>query len=92
MDISSPRYAGSRPFPGNNYFFTCRTEHIFVFDDLGYAHIFFTSSAEHIFGAKNGGRFMKGYLTATGYMGYVDGRFVLFANETDYREYIDEQD
>jgi len=32
---------------------------------------------------------MKGYLTATGYMGYVDGRYVLFANETDYIEYID---
>ena len=35
---------------------------------------------------------MKGYVTATGYMGYVDGRYVLFSNESDYREYLDEQD
>lgn len=31
---------------------------------------------------------MKGYATAEGYMGYVEGRFVLFASETDYYEYI----
>ena len=52
---------------------------------------FFTSSGEHIFDAENGGHFMKGYLTATGYMGYVDGRYVLFSSESDYREYVDEK-
>ena len=35
---------------------------------------------------------MKGYTTATGYMGYVDGRYLLFASEQDYREYVSELD
>lgn len=33
---------------------------------------------------------MKGYVVADGYMGYVDGRYMLFADEYDYREYISE--
>ena len=33
---------------------------------------------------------MKGYITANGYMGLVDGRYVLFASEADYREYMEE--
>lgn len=33
---------------------------------------------------------MKGYTTDNGYMGYVDGRYMLFADESDYREYIEE--
>lgn len=32
---------------------------------------------------------MKGYVTANGYMGLVEGRYILFASETDYREYMD---
>lgn len=39
---------------------------------------------------KKGGIFMKGYFVADGYMGYVDGRYMLFADEDDYREYISE--
>lgn len=35
---------------------------------------------------------MKGYFTATGYMGYVDGRYVLFANEGDYLDYLAEKE
>lgn len=31
---------------------------------------------------------MKGYVVESGYMGYVDGEYILFADETDYREYI----
>lgn len=31
---------------------------------------------------------MKGYYTETGYMGYVDGRYMLFADETDYADYV----
>lgn len=31
---------------------------------------------------------MKGYVTASGYMGYVDGTYILFASEEDYREYM----
>lgn len=32
---------------------------------------------------------MKGYHTANGYMGLVDGDYMLFASEEDYREYVD---
>ena len=32
---------------------------------------------------------MKGFHTGEGYMGYVDGRYVLFASETDYYDYMD---
>ena len=31
---------------------------------------------------------MKGYVVDAGYMGYVGGRYMLFANEDDYREYF----
>ncbi len=31
---------------------------------------------------------MKGYHTASGYMGYVEGDYILFASEEDYREYM----
>jgi hypothetical protein len=31
---------------------------------------------------------MKGYITASGYMGYVNGAYILFACEEDYREYV----
>ena len=33
---------------------------------------------------------MKGYFTESGYMGYVDGRYVLFSSERDYIEYTEE--
>ena len=32
---------------------------------------------------------MKGYYNNNGYMGYVEGRWVLFACESDYREYME---
>ena len=32
---------------------------------------------------------MKGYNTASGYMGLVDGDYILFASEDDYREYLE---
>ena len=32
---------------------------------------------------------MKGYNTASGYMGLVDGSYMLFASEEDYREYME---
>ena len=32
---------------------------------------------------------MKGYYTANGYMGLVDGQYILFASEEDYQEYIE---
>lgn len=31
---------------------------------------------------------MKGYVTSAGYMGLVDGRYILFATETEYYEYM----
>lgn len=33
---------------------------------------------------------MKGYYVAAGYMGYVDGEYILFADECDYFEYMEE--
>lgn len=33
---------------------------------------------------------MKGYTTDGGYMGYVDGRYMLFADEGEYRSYIED--
>lgn len=32
---------------------------------------------------------MKGYNVEAGYMGYVDGGYMLFANEEDYKEYFE---
>ena len=32
---------------------------------------------------------MKGYTTAEGYMGFVNGRYMLFASETEYKEYVE---
>ncbi len=31
---------------------------------------------------------MKGYFTDSGYMGLVNGRYMLFASEDDYRDYL----
>lgn len=31
---------------------------------------------------------MKGYFVGEGYMGYVDGEYLLFADESDYRDYM----
>jgi len=41
--------------------------------------------------AQSGGKgnAMKGYVTETGYMGYVGGRYQLFASENDYYEYAE---
>ena len=33
---------------------------------------------------------MKGYVTESGYMGYVDGRYVLFSRESVYLECAEE--
>lgn len=33
---------------------------------------------------------MKGYVTDSGYMGYVDGHYILFASERDYLDYCGE--
>ena len=33
---------------------------------------------------------MQGYYSSEGYMGYVEGRYLLFASEADYEEYMDE--
>lgn len=32
---------------------------------------------------------MKGYIVGSGYMGLVDGSYILFASEEDYREYLE---
>ena len=33
---------------------------------------------------------MKGYVTAMGYMGFVEGRYILFCSESDYVDYVRE--
>ena len=33
---------------------------------------------------------MKGYTTSAGYMGYVDGEYILFASESDYYEFLED--
>jgi hypothetical protein len=33
---------------------------------------------------------MKGYNTAAGYMGYVEGEYILFSCEQDYYEFIND--
>lgn len=33
---------------------------------------------------------MKGYNTSNGYMGYVDGKYILFASENEYFEFMEE--
>ena len=33
---------------------------------------------------------MKGYVTASGYMGLIEGRYILFCSENDYVEYVKE--
>lgn len=33
---------------------------------------------------------MKGYVVSDGYMGYVNGKYMLFAGEEDYRDYIED--
>ncbi len=32
---------------------------------------------------------MKGYTVESGYMGYVDGEYMLFASEMDYEDYME---
>ena len=32
---------------------------------------------------------MKGFATQTGYYGYVNGRYMLFASEEDYWEFME---
>lgn len=33
---------------------------------------------------------LKGYYTDVGYMGYVNGTYILFVTESDYIEYVTE--
>ena len=35
---------------------------------------------------------MKGYNNSYGYMGYVGGRYMLFASEADYADYMSDRD
>lgn len=37
-----------------------------------------------------GGIMVKGYFVSNGYMGYVDGEYLLFADESDYMDYIED--
>ena len=33
---------------------------------------------------------MKGYNTSNGYMGYVEGNYILFASEREYFEFMED--
>ena len=33
---------------------------------------------------------MKGYYTSSGYMGYVDGKYILFASDKEYFEFMED--
>ena len=33
---------------------------------------------------------MKGYVTSNGYMGYVDGKYSLFASDKEYYEFMED--
>lgn len=33
---------------------------------------------------------MKGYATSNGFMGYVEDRYILFASEADYYDYMED--
>lgn len=33
---------------------------------------------------------MKGFNTSDGYVGFVEGRYILFASEADYFEYMND--
>lgn len=33
---------------------------------------------------------MKGYAVTDGYMGMVEGKYMLFASEADYRDYLED--
>lgn len=35
---------------------------------------------------------LKGYYTSNGYMGYVNGVYILFADSTEYEEYMSDED
>jgi len=35
---------------------------------------------------------MKGYTIGSGYMGLVNGNYMLFASDYEYQEYLDETD
>ena len=35
-------------------------------------------------------RARDGYVTAMGYMGFVEGRYILFSSESDYVDYVRE--
>ena len=35
---------------------------------------------------------MRGYYTRSGYYGMVDGRYMLFASESDYFEFVSERE
>lgn len=34
---------------------------------------------------------IKGYVVSSGYMGYVDGKYILFATEQEYLDYVEEE-
>ena len=48
-------------------------------------------SAEHIGANNREASSMRGYYVSSGYYGLVDGRYLLFASESDYFEAMEEE-
>ena len=44
----------------------------------------------YVYSKKNRSLNMKGYIVNNGYMGYIGGRYLLFASERDYREFMED--
>lgn len=68
------------------FFVLCKSQiSDFINDILLLEHKFVRTA-----GDAKGGDMMKGYAVESGYMGYVDGAYMLFASETDYVDYMAE--
>ncbi len=55
----------------------------------GTEHRVFSNQVKESNGDEEADR-MKGFHTSTGYMGLVEGRYILFTSESDYYEYMND--
>lgn len=55
-----------------------------------YSHLFYTGNIRKSKKVIKEDWQMKGYNTSNGYMGYVDGKYLLFASDTEYFEFMED--
>ena len=53
-----------------------------------YTAAFYNGPVKKRRGLRPEGEAMKGYYTGSGFMGYVEGRYILFVSEAEYEEYL----